>query len=433
MKKMQVESSRNDTQGTVGDRRERELSDVAGTLRRSDTVQQGVAAAVSFTITRASTTGVQGWQEGNQGELFGLILAELQDARQRQTTVMACLEQRQTAAMACLEQRLESFTMDQATLCAEMLQQTAMLCEAREWQTAAMACLEQKLVNVQESLEKRMESIVDGMTQQTEGIVLQTDDFAQEARESNAQTLDKLVALDAKIDKLAQVQEQQAKVHTAHILELQQGTTKARGQLLAHERDIERLRAEGHTANHQLRQDLGSSFRNELEKMKDNELATFTQQLREIESGKNKRLTESILTMLHASEWKLQQEFGQRIEGESNLLKSEILDQAVRIRNYCDDSCAVIKHTCAVTKQDYQKELTVLAQHTDKNLADRQKKLDRSLRAMGKKYTGRQKELNNALQGLEEKLLTKDAVGKSTGVTEALERRFEAETKELEN
>ena len=67
---MQVESSRNDTQGTVGDRRERELSDVAGTLRRSDTVQQGVSAAVSFTITRASTTGVQRWQEG-QGELGG--------------------------------------------------------------------------------------------------------------------------------------------------------------------------------------------------------------------------------------------------------------------------------------------------------------------------------------------------------------------------
>jgi hypothetical protein len=423
---MQVESSRNDAQGTVGEGRERELSDVAGTLRRSDTVQQGVAAAVSFTITRASTTGVQGWQEGNQGELFGLILAELQDARQRQTTAIACLEQRQTAAMTCLEQRLESFTMDEATLRTEMLQQTAMLCEAREWQTAAMACLEQKLVNVQERLEKRMESIVDGMTQQTEGIVLKADGFAQEARESNAQTLDKLVALDAKIDKLAQVQEQQAKVHTAHILELQQGTTKARGQLLAHERDMERLRAESHTVICQLRQDLGNSFRNELEKMKDNELATFTQQLREIESGKSKKLTESILTMLQASERKLQQEFGQRIEGESNLLKSEILDQAVRIRNYCDDSCAVIKW-------DYQKELTVLAQRTDKNLADRQKKLDRSLRTMGKKYTGSQKELNNALQRLEETLLTKDAAGKSTGVTEALERRFESETKELDN
>ena len=91
----------------------------------------------------------------------------------------------------------------------------------------------------QESMEKRMESIVDGMAQQADGL-------AQQARESNAQTLDKLVALDSKIDKLAHVQEQQARMQSARILELQQGTTKARGQLLAHERDIERLRPEGH-------------------------------------------------------------------------------------------------------------------------------------------------------------------------------------------
>ena len=82
---MQVESPRSDTQGTVGDGRERELSDVDGTPRRSDTVQHGVVTAVSFTITRAPTTSVQGWQEG-QGELLGLILAELQDSRQGQTT-----------------------------------------------------------------------------------------------------------------------------------------------------------------------------------------------------------------------------------------------------------------------------------------------------------------------------------------------------------
>jgi hypothetical protein len=126
--------------------------------------------------------------------------------------------------------------------------------------------------------------------------VLQADGFAQEARESNAQTLDKLVALDSKIDKLVQVEEQQGKVHTAHILELQQGTTKARGQLLAHERDIERLRAEGHTVNHQLRHEVDSSFRNELEKIKDNELASITHQLSEIESGKNKKITVSMRT-----------------------------------------------------------------------------------------------------------------------------------------
>ena len=72
------------------------------------------------------------------------------------------------------------------------------------------------------------------------------------------------------------------------------------------ERDIERLRAEGHTANRQLRQDLDSSFRNELEKIKEQEI---------------------------------RQEFSQHIEEESNLLKSEILDQTVRIIKNCDDSC----------------------------------------------------------------------------------------------
>ncbi len=67
-------SPRSDAQGTVGDGSERELSDVTGTPRRPDTVQQGVAAAVSFTITRAPATSVQGWQEGNQGVLQ-MILA----------------------------------------------------------------------------------------------------------------------------------------------------------------------------------------------------------------------------------------------------------------------------------------------------------------------------------------------------------------------
>ena len=38
------------------------------------------------------------------------------------------------------------------------------------------------------------------------------------------------------------------------------------------------------------------------------------------------------------------------------------------------------------------------------------------------------------MQGLEERFkgLTKDAEGKSAGVTEALEKRFESETKELD-
>jgi hypothetical protein len=190
------------------------------------------------------------------------------------------------------------------------------------------------------------------------------------------------VALDSKIDKLAHVQEQQARMQSARILELQQDTTKARGQLLAHERDIERLRAEGHTANHQLRHEVDSSFRNELEKIKDNELASIIHQLSEIESGKNKRLRVSIRTMLEASVQEIRQEFGQHIEEGSNLLKSEILDQAVRIIRICDGTCA---------------------------------------------------ELNHSLQGLEEKLkgLTKDAEGKSAGMTETLKKRIESEIKEL--
>jgi hypothetical protein len=92
----------------------------------------------------------------------------------------------------------------------------------------------------------------------------------------------------------------------------------------------------------------------------------------------------------------------------------------------CDDTCTVIK-------EEYQKELTVFEQHTDKNLTDSQKKLNHSLQEMGKKYTGSQKELNHVLQGLEEmfKGLTKDAEGKSSGVTEMLDKRFESEKKKL--
>jgi hypothetical protein len=111
----------------------------------------------------------------------------------------------------------------------------------------------------------------------------------QQARENNTQTLDKLVvfeskivvAIESEISKLTHVQEQQTRLHSAHTLELQKGTKKARGQIHVQERDMERLRVEGHT-DRQLRQDLDSSFRNEVEKMKDNELAGITQHLREI-------------------------------------------------------------------------------------------------------------------------------------------------------
>ena len=64
----------NNTLGTVGEGRERELSEVAGLPWCSDTVQQGVDDTVSFTITRVTTldvktglltgllTGIQGWK-----------------------------------------------------------------------------------------------------------------------------------------------------------------------------------------------------------------------------------------------------------------------------------------------------------------------------------------------------------------------------------
>ncbi len=108
------------------------------------------------------------------------------------------------------------------------------------------------------------------------------------------------MTLDSKIDKLAHVQEQEVRMQSAHILELQQVTTKVRGQLIVHECDIERLQVEGNTVNHQLRHEVDISFRNELEKIKDNELTNITHHLSEIESGKNKRLTVSIRTMLEA-------------------------------------------------------------------------------------------------------------------------------------
>ena len=52
-------SPRSVIQGTVDEGRERELLDVTGKPRHSDTTQQGVAVAVSFVITRAPTHSVQ--------------------------------------------------------------------------------------------------------------------------------------------------------------------------------------------------------------------------------------------------------------------------------------------------------------------------------------------------------------------------------------
>jgi hypothetical protein len=137
--------------------------------------------------------------------------------------------------------------------------------------------------------------------------------------------------------------------------------TTARGQLLAQERDIHRLCAEDHTANCHLRQDLDRSFRNELEKLKDNEQASITHQLRELESGKNKRLTVSILTILQTSEREIQKQFEQQMEMGNDLFQTELFDQAVRLIKNCDGTCADIK-------EEYQKELTVFAQCSDNNL-----------------------------------------------------------------
>ncbi len=102
--------------------------------------------------------------------------------------------------------------------------------------------------------------------------------------------------------------------------------TETRGQLLAQERDIARLRAEGHTTKCQLRQDLDNGFRNELEKMKDNELAIITHQLRELESGKNRSPTVSILTILQASEREIQKQFEQQMQMGNDLLQTELFD-----------------------------------------------------------------------------------------------------------
>jgi len=57
-----------------------------------------------------------------------------------------------------------------------------------------------------------MESFVDGMAQQAE-------DIAQQARESKTIMFDNFVTLDSKMGKLANAQEQQPKVYTAHTLE----------------------------------------------------------------------------------------------------------------------------------------------------------------------------------------------------------------------
>jgi len=133
-------------------------------------------------------------------------------------------------AMACLEQRLKCFTMDQVTLRAEMLQQIAIFCEGKN-----------SLAQLQQRLEKnRGTNAAAGRSDGSDGMAQQTEDIAQPARESKAHMLDNFVAfeegiaqqaresktimfdnfvaLDSKMGKLANAQEQQAKLYTAHTL-----------------------------------------------------------------------------------------------------------------------------------------------------------------------------------------------------------------------
>jgi hypothetical protein len=95
--------------------------------------------------------------------------------------------------------------------------------------------------------------------------------------------------------------------------------------------------------------------------MKDNELENITHQLRELESGKNRRLTPSILTILEASEREIQKQIEQQMQMGNDLLQTELFDQTVRLIKNCDDTCVDIK-------EEYQKELTVVPQCSDKNL-----------------------------------------------------------------
>ncbi len=85
-----------------------------------------------------------------------------------------------------------------------------------------------------------------------------------------------------KMDKLTYVEEQQTKIHTEHIMDLQEVTTKERGQIHALEREVARVE-EGRTAINQLLQELDVSFRNEMEEIRNNELASLARLFKEME------------------------------------------------------------------------------------------------------------------------------------------------------
>jgi hypothetical protein len=67
------------------------------------------------------------------------------------------------------------------------------------------------------------------------------------------------------------------------------------------------------------------------------------------------------LTILQASEREIQKQFEKQMQMGNDLLQTELFDQAVRLITNYDDTCTDIK-------EEYQKELTVFSQYSDKNL-----------------------------------------------------------------
>ncbi len=72
-------------------------------------------------------------------------------------------------------------------------------------------------------------------------------------------------------------------------------------------------------------------------------------------------MTASILTILQVSEREIQKQFEQQMQMGNDPLQTELFDQSVWLMKNCDDTRADIK-------EEYQKELTVFAQRSDKNL-----------------------------------------------------------------
>jgi hypothetical protein len=100
-----------------------------------------------------------------------------------------------------------------------------------------------------------------------------------------------------KMDKLTHGQEQRTKMHSTYIMDLQEVTTKECGQIHTLDREVARLYEKRRTVINQIRQELDGSFRNEMEKIRDNEMEN-PGQLNELERGQDTRLTVSISSMM---------------------------------------------------------------------------------------------------------------------------------------